>query len=92
VKDVREIGTPIGLGGSVRSAVSSVASAIYIAVLTNRLTTTSPARVVPTIVGAGLPQSSISSYFEAVAAGTAEGVCRDEGYYTCNHSRWWSSL
>jgi hypothetical protein len=39
VKDVREIGIATGLGGSVRSAVSSVASAIYIAVLANRLTT-----------------------------------------------------
>jgi hypothetical protein len=79
VKDVREIGTATGLGGSIRSAVSSVASAIYIAVLTNRLTTTIPARVVPAIVGAGLPQTSIPSYFEAAAAGTAAAFAEVKG-------------
>jgi hypothetical protein len=74
--------------------VASVASAIYIAVLTNRLTTTIPARVVPAIVGAGLPQTSIPSYFEVAAAGTAAAFGEVKGItiYTYHHSCWWSSI
>jgi hypothetical protein len=71
VKDVREIGTAVGIGGSIRSALSSVASAIYIAVLTSRLIDTIPEKVVPAVVGAGLPQTSIIAYFAAAQQGTA---------------------
>lgn len=61
-----EIGVAVGVAGSVRSTLSTIASTIYVAILTNRLATTVPAAVVPAVVLAGIPKSSIPSLLAAL--------------------------
>lgn len=69
VKDQREIGTAIGVGGSSRSFVSSLASTVYTVVLSNRLATTIPAQVPPALIQAGLPANQTATWIAAYAAG-----------------------
>ena len=69
IDDQREIGTAAGLAGTTRSAISTIASTIYSVVLTNRETSTIPATVPAAVIKAGLPQSSVAGYMEAIAAG-----------------------
>jgi hypothetical protein len=71
IHDQREIGAAAGVAGSTRSIISTVASTIYQVVLADRLKKTIPNEVVPAIMNAGLPASSITAYFAAVTAGTA---------------------
>jgi len=80
IRDQAEIGTAAGLAGSARSAISTVASTIYSVVLTIRLGKTIPSEVPAALIAAGLPASSITSYFAAVAAGgTATAFAAVEG-------------
>ncbi len=69
IEDQEEIGTATGIAGSLRSAISTVASTIYNVVLTQRQTTTLSTQVPAALIKAGLPQASVGSYMEAVAAG-----------------------
>jgi hypothetical protein len=68
--DQREIGTAIGLGGSLRSFVSTLASTVYTVVLSNRLATTIPSQVPPALVNAGLPANSTAAFLAAYTNGT----------------------
>jgi len=68
--DQREIGTAIGLGGSLRSFVSTLASTVYTVVLTNRLATTIPRQVPPALIQAGLPANSTTAFMAAYSNGT----------------------
>ncbi|KAK5023389.1 hypothetical protein LTS07_009264 [Exophiala sideris] len=79
IKDVRDIGVATGLAGSIRSAISAVAQAIYITVLSTRLTTTIPAVVVPAVEEAGLPQTSVLDYLAAASQGTAAAFANVQG-------------
>jgi hypothetical protein len=74
VEDQQELGSALGLAGSMRSAISTVASTIYIVVLTNRLNTTIPGVVIPAVVSAGLPESSVSSFLGGFATGSFTGI------------------
>jgi len=74
VADQQELGAALGLAGSMRSAISTVASTVYIVVLTNRLNTTIPGVVIPAVVSAGLPQSSVSSFLGGFTSGSFAGV------------------
>ncbi|KFZ00452.1 hypothetical protein V498_00076 [Pseudogymnoascus sp. VKM F-4517 (FW-2822)] len=74
IKDQSEIGTAVGIAGTVRSAVSTVASTIYVAILTNCLGATIPAQVPPALINAGLPASSVASFIEAMTTGSFEGI------------------
>ncbi|CAK7219829.1 hypothetical protein SBRCBS47491_003983 [Sporothrix bragantina] len=67
--DQSEIGVAGGLGSSFRSAISSVVTAVYVTILTNRLAKTIPAQVPPALEAAGLPSSSIEAFLTAAAAG-----------------------
>lgn len=69
IKDQQEIGTAVGVAGSARSAISTVASAIYSVVLTLRLGQTIPNLVPKAVVSAGLPAASVPAYFEAITLG-----------------------
>ncbi|KAF2692137.1 TRI12-domain-containing protein [Lentithecium fluviatile CBS 122367] len=62
--DQREIGTAVR-GSSIRSAISTISSAVYISVLTNRLTQTIPAEVPKAVTQAGLPASSVPAFILA---------------------------
>jgi hypothetical protein len=68
--DQREIGTAVGAAGSIRSAISSVASAVYLTVLANRLTERIPALVPPALTGAGLPASSVPAFMAGLTSGS----------------------
>lgn len=69
IRDQREIGTAVGVAGSARSAISTVASTVYSVVLTARVTSTLGSQVPAAVIGAGLPASSVADYMTAVAAG-----------------------
>jgi hypothetical protein len=69
IDDQREIGTALGVGGSSRSFISTLASTVYTVVLSNRLAVTIPEQVPPALINAGLPSSSTASWLAAYAAG-----------------------
>lgn len=69
-RDQAEIGTAVGVGGSMRSTVSTIGSAIYTAILTNRLVKTIPNEVPPKLIAAGLPTSSVEAFLSAITIGT----------------------
>lgn len=69
IPDQKNIGQAAGLAGSARSAISSVATAIYSAVLAQRQTETIGSQIPPALISAGLPESSVQAYMQAVAAG-----------------------
>ncbi|CAK7222137.1 hypothetical protein SBRCBS47491_004767 [Sporothrix bragantina] len=69
IEDQNEIGTATGIAGSLRSAISTVASTIYSVVLTARETTTLSTVVPAALAQAGLSTSSIEAYMTAVSEG-----------------------
>jgi len=69
VEDQQEIGTAVGMAGSLRSAISTVAASVYVVVLTNRLGQTVPAEVPPAIVSAGLPAGSAAAFLGGLTTG-----------------------
>lgn len=79
IDDQREIGTALGIGGSIRSFVSTVASSVYSAVLSNKLSQEIPARVPSALVSAGLPTSSVPAFLNAMAIGTEAAFAAVEG-------------
>lgn len=68
--DQREIGTAIGLGGTLRSFVSTLASTVYTVVLNNRLASTIPDQVPRALINAGLPADSTAAFLAAYSNGT----------------------
>lgn len=74
IDDQSEIGAAVGIAGTVRSAVSSVAATIYVVILTNRLNATIPAQVPPALIKAGLPASAVDSFLAAMTSGSFEGI------------------
>jgi MFS family permease len=79
VHDQREVGVAGGLAGSVRSIISSISQAVYVAILTNRLTSTIPAEVSPALVSAGLPADSVPGFLAAITAGTSNAFAAVPG-------------
>lgn len=59
IHNQEEIGVAGGLSGTIRSFGSVIATAVYSATLTNRLSTTIPGYVAPAAENAGLPASSV---------------------------------
>lgn len=79
VRNQKEIGTAVGMAGSVRSVISAIASTIYVITLENRLATTLPGAVVPAVEDAGLPTSSIGDLMTALAANTEGAYAAVDG-------------
>jgi hypothetical protein len=69
IRNQQEIGTAVGVAGSARSAISTIASTIYSVVLTSRVTSTLGSQIPPAVISAGLPASSVKGYMTAIAAG-----------------------
>ncbi|KAF2015910.1 siderophore iron transporter [Aaosphaeria arxii CBS 175.79] len=69
VEDQREIGVAGGTAGSVRAAICAVLVAIYTTIMTNRLGETIPSQVPPKVVAAGLPESSVPAFLQALPLG-----------------------
>lgn len=74
VDDQQEIGTAVGMAGSIRSAISTVCSSVYVAVLVNRLGVTIPQGVPPAVIAAGLPASSVATFMGGFATGNFSAV------------------
>ena len=79
IKDQAEIGTAVGVAGSIRSAVSTIAATVHVVILTNRLETTIPAQVPPALISAGLPATSIADFSKAVTASTPAAFAAVKG-------------
>lgn len=74
VEDQQEIGTAVGMAGSIRSAISTICSSVYVAVLTNRLTATIPAEIPPAVIAAGLPSASVPAFLGGFTTGNFSSV------------------
>lgn len=70
VWEPEDIGLVAGAMGSIRTASSSIATSLYISLLTNGLTKYLPRYVVPAATGAGLPAASIPSLFAGITSGS----------------------
>lgn len=79
IKDQREVGTALGLAGSVRSGVSAVFSAIYQVIFSARITKTVSGYVVPAVAKAGLPSASIAPLLTALSTGDTHALANIEG-------------
>jgi hypothetical protein len=64
-----EIGLASGLLASIRSAGGSIAVAVYVTILSNRLSSTIPAHIAPVVVPAGLPESQVGALAAAIQSG-----------------------
>ncbi|KAB5517417.1 fungal trichothecene efflux pump [Coniochaeta sp. 2T2.1] len=74
IANQEDIGTAVGIAGCVRSIVSTIGTAIYTVILSNRLAQTIPAHVPPALISAGLPESSVADFLTAYPTGTFEGI------------------
>jgi hypothetical protein len=72
VNDQREIGVAGGVSGSIRSLISSISQAVYVAIFTNRLTATVSEQVPAALIQAGLPSSSVTGFLQALQSGSAD--------------------
>lgn len=64
-----DIGVALGALGSIRSGGASVATAIYVTILDNKLAKFVPQYVTPAALNAGLPKTSLAALFTALTAG-----------------------
>lgn len=71
IDDQNDIGTAVGLAGCIRNTISTIGTAVYTVILSNRLAQTIPAEVPPALISAGLPESSVSLFLKAYASGSA---------------------
>ncbi|KAL4951852.1 fungal trichothecene efflux pump [Aspergillus filifer] len=71
----QDIGLATGVLGSLRALGGAVAQAVYTSVLDNKLNDNIPKYVGPAAISAGLPESSLPAFLEALSASTsAEGI------------------
>lgn len=70
----KDLGLALGLLGCVRSSIACIAQAVFISVLTNRLTENVPKYIAPAVTEAGLPASSLPSLFAALTTGNFSSV------------------
>ncbi len=71
IKDQREIGTALGIGGSSRSFVSTLCGTVYTVVLSNRLVKTIAAEVPTALIAAGLAADQTGAFIDAYGTGGA---------------------
>jgi hypothetical protein len=65
-----DIGAALGALGSIRSGGASVATAIFVTILDNKLTKFVPEYVAPAALAAGLPKTSLVALFTNLSTGT----------------------
>lgn len=70
----KDLGLALGLLGCVRSSIACIAQAVFVSVLTNRLTDNVPKYVAPAVTEAGLPAASLPSLFTALTTGNFTAV------------------
>ena len=69
-KNQNELGSASGVAGSIRFLISSIAATVYTVILSNRLAQTISAQVIPAVVNAGLPKSSVADFLAAFSVGS----------------------
>lgn len=69
-----DIGLATGVGGACRAGAGAVATAIYVTILNNKLTTNVAKYVVPAAEEAGLRASSVPSLIKGLASGNLTAV------------------
>ena len=69
-----DIGAALGALGSIRSGGASVATAIFVTILDNKLAKFVPEYVAPAALDAGLPKTSLIALFTNLATGTLDLV------------------
>lgn len=67
IKDQRDIGTAVGITGAVRAAVSTIGTATYSIILSDKLAHNIPALVPAAATNAGLPASSVLQFLSALS-------------------------
>ncbi|KAK6369603.1 hypothetical protein LTS17_009509 [Exophiala oligosperma] len=70
IKNQEEIGAAVGVASTCRAAWATVATTIYLSVLQNKLKDAIKTKVVPTLVKAGLPLSSVPAFLAAFSTGS----------------------
>jgi hypothetical protein len=70
----QDIGLATGVLGSIRALGGAIAQALYVSILTNKLTVYLPQFVVPAATDAGLPASSLPALFAGITAGNFTAV------------------
>ncbi|CAK7198490.1 hypothetical protein SEUCBS139899_001151 [Sporothrix eucalyptigena] len=69
-----DLGLALGLLGATRSTLATTAQAIFETILSNKLITNIPKYVIPAVLDAGLPQSSVDALLAGLSAGNMTGV------------------
>jgi hypothetical protein len=72
--EAQDIGLATGILGSIRAVGGAVAQALYVSILTNKVSTHIPEYVVPAATNAGLPASSLPALFAGITAGNFTAV------------------
>jgi MFS family permease len=70
----KDIGLALGLLGCVRASIASVATAVFVSVLENKLAINIPKYVIPAATTAGLPAASAPGLLAGLAIGNFTGV------------------
>lgn len=79
IQNQKQMGTPNGIFGSIRSAGGVLAVTIYLTILLNTVASNEKKLVVPAVLKAGLPETSLSEFLTALNAGTAAALGRVPG-------------
>lgn len=74
IPDQDDIGIATGVMGALRSVMGSICTAVYTAVLQNRLAETVAAQVPQAVIGAGLPSQSVQSFLQALTSGSKQAL------------------
>jgi len=74
VIEPQDIGLATGVLGSIRALGGAVAQALYVSILTNKVTKYMPEYVAPAATAAGLPASSLPQLFQGITLGNFTAV------------------
>ena len=74
IDDQHLMGTPNGIFGSIRSAGGVLATTIYLTILQNRMTTNTTKIIVPALIKAGLPVTSVKQFLLALNSGVTSAI------------------
>ncbi|KAF2473138.1 trichothecene efflux pump [Lindgomyces ingoldianus] len=72
--EAQDIGLATGVLGSIRAIGGAVAQALYVSILTNKVSVYLPKYVIPAATSAGLPESSLPALFAGIIAGNFSAV------------------
>ncbi|KIW08472.1 uncharacterized protein PV09_01374 [Verruconis gallopava] len=74
VFEAQDIGLATGVLGSIRAVGGAVAQALYVSILTTKAAKFIPEYVTPAVTAAGLPESSLPTFFAGLTSGNFSSV------------------